>query len=101
MQYVIGATIDKTYAKPSLVGFYRSKDDMLCLDSGDDDILSYCSISFSKKNIESSLTADIEDRGGGAVYCDLSSPTITNCKITNNIADIGGAILCIESYPVI
>ena len=71
------------------------------IDSGDDDILSYCSITFSKKNIESSLAADIEDGGGGAVYCDLSSPTITSCKITNNIADVGGAIFCVESYPVI
>lgn len=71
------------------------------IDSGDDDILSYCSITFSKKNIDSSLVADIEDRGGGAVYCNLSSPTITSCKITNNIADIGGAIFCAESYPVI
>ena len=74
------------------------------LDSGNDDILSHCSISFAKKNeglLSGYYGKSIEDSCGGAVYCDLSSPTIMNCKITNNIADRGGAIHCIESYPVI
>jgi len=75
------------------------------IDSGADDILSYCKISFSKKRSEPRADYDYfaedEDSCGGAVYCYFSSPTITNCKITNNIGDIGGAIYCIESYPVI
>jgi hypothetical protein len=77
------------------------------LDSGEDDILSYCSITFAKKTIglitEEDYYAEYgdEDNCGGAVYCYFSSPTITNCKITNNIGDSGGAIYCAESYPVI
>jgi len=77
------------------------------LDSGEDDILSYCSITFSKKTVglitEEDYYADYGDKDncGGALYCYFSSPTITNCKITNNIGDSGGAIYCAESYPVI
>jgi hypothetical protein len=77
------------------------------LDSGDDDLLSYCSITFSKKSAgliteyDYSTEDGDEDTCGGAVYCYSSSPTITSCKITNNVADKGGAIYCIESYPVI
>ncbi len=71
------------------------------LDSGDDDILSYCSITFSKKNTSSMVYISSIDSSGGAIYCDSSSPTITNCKIANNIGDEGGAIYCFESYPVI
>jgi hypothetical protein len=77
------------------------------LDSGDDDILIHCSISFAKKGagLVTSyyyLSGDkAKDSCGGAIYCSASSPTITNCKITNNIGDKGGAIYCIESYPVI
>jgi len=77
------------------------------LDSGDDDILSHCSITFAKKNVGLITASDNlaedqdEDSCGGAVYCAFSSPAITNCKITNNIADKGGAIYCVESYSVI
>jgi hypothetical protein len=77
------------------------------LDSGEDDILSYCSITFSKKSAglitEDGYFAEggDEDACGGAAYCYSSSPTITSCKIANNVADKGGAIYCIESYPVI
>ncbi|MBA7468459.1 hypothetical protein ES707_03710 [subsurface metagenome] len=71
------------------------------LDSGDDDILSYCSITFSKKNTSSNVYIPSVDSSGGAIYCNSSSPTITNCKIANNIGDEGGAIYCFESYPVI
>ena len=74
------------------------------IESGSDDILSYCSISFSKKNsgfvTEYNSDAD-ENSCGGAVFCYYSDPTITNCKITNNIGDRGGAIYCDESYPII
>lgn len=77
------------------------------MDSGDDDILSHCSITYSKKGAglvtyyDYYYGSDDEDFYGGAVYCYGSSPTITNCKITNNIGDKGGAIYCIEGYPVI
>jgi len=77
------------------------------LDSGDDDILSYCIITFAKKNIGLMTQYayfygdEDEDHYGGAVYCYSSSPAITNCKIANNIGDKGGAIYCLESYPVI
>jgi len=77
------------------------------LDSADDDVLTYCSITFSKKSAGLITRYDYlygddgEDSCGGAVYCYASSPTITNCKISNNIGDKGGAIYCIESYPII
>jgi hypothetical protein len=74
------------------------------LDSGSDDILNHCYISFSKKNsgfiTEYNPYAD-ENSCGGAVFCYYSDPTITNCKITNNVGDRGGAIYCDESYPII
>jgi len=74
------------------------------LDSGGDDILSHCSISFSKKHTgfitEYDYFADVNSCGG-AVYCYYSDPIITNCKITNNTGDKGGAIYCDESYPII
>jgi hypothetical protein len=74
------------------------------IDSGGDDTLSYCSISFSKKDsglvTEYNPDAD-ENSCGGAMYCYYSDPTITNCKITNNVGDKGGAIYCDESYPII
>ena len=34
---------------------------------------------------------------GGAVYCQSSSPTITNCIITGNLAEYGGGIFCTSS----
>ena len=34
-------------------------------------------------------------RHGGAIYCDFNSnPTINNCTITDNSADLGGGIMC-------
>jgi len=77
------------------------------VDSSSDDILSHCSITYSKKTAGWMTESDYydensdEDSCGGAVYCYYSSPTITNCKITNNIGDKGGAIYCLESYPII
>lgn len=76
------------------------------VDSGDDDLLSYCSISFARKGAgaipEGESTAGAsEDTDGGAVYCETSDPTIENCKITNNVGDWGGALYCYDSWPVI
>ncbi|MGB2865437.1 MAG: C10 family peptidase [Sedimentisphaerales bacterium] len=74
------------------------------IDSGSDDILSHCSITFSKKNsgfITEYDSSTYENSCGGAVYCYFSDPTITNCKIANNSGDKGGAIYCDESYPII
>ena len=77
------------------------------LDSGDDDVLIHCTISYAKKNT-GLLTRfyypqgdEGKDSCGGAIFCYASSPIITNCKITNNIGDKGGALYCNESYPVI
>ncbi|MEJ2703829.1 MAG: C10 family peptidase [Sedimentisphaerales bacterium] len=70
------------------------------LDSGDDDLLSYCSITLSKKGYESS-TQVTSDMRGGAIYCDTSVPTITYCRITNNIGDVAGAIYAQDSDLVI
>ena len=42
------------------------------------------------------------DEGGGAIYCEISSPTITNCTITGNRARDGGGIYCwYDSSPTI
>jgi len=38
---------------------------------------------------------------GGGIYCDNSSPTITNCIITGNTAGNGGGIYCWDSNPTI
>jgi hypothetical protein len=77
------------------------------LDSGDDDTLIHCSISYAKKSIGQTIEfyyyegEDGKDSCGGAIFCYASNPIITNCKITNNIGDKAGAIYCLESYPVI
>ena len=74
------------------------------INSGDDDKLSFCSITYSKKNsglITEDDEEDLQETCGGAVYCYLSNPVITNCKITNNIGDLGGAIYCYYSNPEI
>ena len=39
--------------------------------------------------------------GGGGIYCWFSSPTITNCTITNGQASDGGGIYCSQSSPTI
>jgi hypothetical protein len=71
------------------------------IESGSDDILNHCLISFSKKTsgfvTEDDSSTD-ENTCGGAVYCYLSDLIITKCKITNNTGDKGGAIYCDESY---
>jgi len=38
---------------------------------------------------------------GGAIYCRLSSPTITNCILSGNSAVAGGAVYCVDSSVVI
>jgi hypothetical protein len=77
------------------------------LDSGDDDVLIHCSISYAKKSA-GLITYyyypegdEGKDSCGGAIFCYASSPIITNCKITNNMGDKGGALYCNESYPII
>jgi hypothetical protein len=38
---------------------------------------------------------------GGAIECEVASPTINNCILTGNAADYGGAIDCFLATPVI
>ncbi|MDD5327623.1 MAG: PQQ-binding-like beta-propeller repeat protein [Phycisphaerae bacterium] len=38
---------------------------------------------------------------GGGIYCSWSSPTITNCILSGNTADVGGGICCDSGRPMI
>jgi parallel beta-helix repeat protein len=76
------------------------------IDSGDDDVLSYCSITFARKGAglispETGDAGPAEDTDGGAIYCAVSDPTIENCKIANNMGEMAGGLYCVESSPVI
>jgi hypothetical protein len=73
------------------------------VNSGHDDVLSYCLIRYAKKDagLDPRSTASDIDLYGGAIYCDTSDPTIENCRITNNTGGKGGAIYCVDSYPII
>jgi parallel beta-helix repeat protein len=42
-----------------------------------------------------------ETDDGGGIYCEVSSPTITNCTISGNSALWGGGIYCWQSSPTI
>ena len=41
------------------------------------------------------------DFGGGGILCDYSSPTITNCTLTENNAVTGGGIYCNSSFSIL
>ncbi len=41
------------------------------------------------------------DFGGGGILCDYSSPTITNCTLTENNAVTGGGIYCNSSFSML
>jgi hypothetical protein len=76
------------------------------VDSGSDDVLSYCRISYAKK--EAGLNpqdgdAEVSDLDlyGGAIYCAASNLTVENCTITNNTGGVAGAIYCVECYPTV
>ena len=78
------------------------------INSGSDDVLSYCSLSWAKKTAgflsttENSISdANEADTHGGAIYCYLSDVTIDNCRLTNNLGDCGGAIYCDSSWLMI
>jgi len=70
------------------------------VESGEDDVLRYCSITFSKKGPAPGVESGASTRGG-AIYCDTSAPSITHCKITNNTGDSAGAIYSLDSDLVI
>ncbi len=38
---------------------------------------------------------------GGGIFCDQTSPVITNCRVESNSADIGGGICCESASPEI
>jgi len=52
------------------------------------------------------LTGGSASKGGG-LYCDSTSPQLTNCKITGNIAlgdypvGLGGGVYCYDASPVL
>jgi hypothetical protein len=70
--------------------------------TGDDDVLSYCVITYAKKGVGPIGTNyGIRDLSGGALYLYDCSPTITHCILANNIGDGGGAIYCNSSDAVI
>lgn len=76
------------------------------LNSGSDDVLSYCALSWAKKTaglipLDANDATAEEDSSGGAIYCSQSSPTLENCRLTNNQGDGGGAIYCVDSSPLI
>ena len=51
--------------------------------------------------ISGNITIDEYSYGGG-IYCTVrSSPTISNCTITDNMASTGGGIYCLDSSPTI
>jgi parallel beta-helix repeat protein/predicted outer membrane repeat protein len=47
------------------------------------------------------ITGNTVSSYGGGFYCTYSSPIITNCTITGNTADYGGGIYCYYSSPPI
>jgi len=62
-------------------------------------ILNHCSIEYAKTPHDTGSNAE---RQGGGIYINLSSNLeITNCEISNNIADYGGGIYCCESSPIL
>jgi hypothetical protein len=64
------------------------------INSGSDDILDYCTIKFCKYTSGESEA--------GAIYCNNSSPTISNCIIRENVGRHGGAISCKNnSSPIV
>ena len=75
------------------------------VDTDDDDVLRYCAITYGKKGAGLTTSygpADDEvDRCGGAIYCSNSCPTLSHCKIANNLGDRAGAIYCVDSDPAI
>ncbi|MCL5281979.1 MAG: C10 family peptidase [Planctomycetes bacterium] len=78
------------------------------VDSGNDDVLRYCWLSWAKKATgliptESSGETGVDepDSHGGAIYCSHSDPTLESCRLTNNVGDGGGAIYCVDSSPIL
>jgi len=78
------------------------------INSGSDDVLSYCLLTWAKKTrgllptaASGASAADEADSRGGAIYCDTSDLTIENCRIMNNVGDCGGALYCVDSFPVL
>jgi len=80
--------IERTIIDPNLAGrgfFFVSGEDPNCTISG--------------LTIRNGLAAD---DSGGAILCDNSNPTISNCVIKSNAADwYGGALFCYSSSPEI
>jgi len=63
------------------------------IDAPDSSHLYYCVLQYGR------ATGTSPDNLGGAIYCYNSSPTITGCTISENVADWGGGIICNNSNP--
>lgn len=87
---------------------------MRFIESGGDDILRHCVITFAKKGMgliegasgrsedEPLVLEGVDPNSlGGAICCYYSDPTIVNCKIANNAGAVAGAVYCYESSPSI
>ncbi|MFC2088297.1 C10 family peptidase [Calditrichota bacterium] len=63
------------------------------IESGDDDTLSYCQLSYGKL-----FSQDIWNPGNAGIYCNSSSPVITHNIISHNFSGYAGAGILLLSY---
>ena len=66
------------------------------IDAPDSSHLYYCILQYGR------ATGPSHDNDGGAIYCESSNPSISNCTISGNSAVVwGGGIYCLDSSPSI
>ena len=49
--------------------------------------------------INCTISGNYDDGGGGGVCCVQSSPTLNECTISGNVANLGGGVACFGSDP--
>ena len=59
----------------------------------------HCNL-ISPRIVNCVITENLSFMGGG-IFCKFSSPTITSCTITDNTSVHGGGIFCYSSFPTI
>jgi predicted outer membrane repeat protein len=61
-----------------------------------------CCVSGSSPAVSNCIFRDnSSSTSGGAFFCDSSSPSLSNCQLVANSADIGGGMNCVWASPVI